>query len=295
VKRNWLAALAILLTAGAWGATFVIIKNVLAQIAPEPFIFYRFTIAGLFLLALAIPRRSVSRAVLRPAIALGILVFAGYWMQTRALMVISASRSAFLTGLYVVMVPFCDRVTYGTRVSLKAWSGSVLAAIGASVLIGGFDTRPSWGDLLTLGCAVCFAFHVVLSARYTLEHSATGLAAIQVLFVGVAAGVPSLFAPRPPATTQVVVVVLFTAIVTTALAFAALMWGQARVSATEAAVILSFEPVAASLTAILWQHEPVTLSFAIGALVILAAMIVSQLPDRPSATMRVDAANPGHE
>ena len=72
--------------------------------------------------------------------------------------------------------------------------------------------------------------------------------------------------------------ILFTAIVTTALAFVALMWGQSRVTATEAAVILAFEPMAASITSIIFQHEPVTLGFLAGASLILGAMVLSQLP-----------------
>jgi drug/metabolite transporter (DMT)-like permease len=276
LKRHHLAALALFVTAAAWGATFTLVKNILGRIAPEPFIFLRFTLAGVILMLVALPRHRVTRDVVRPGIILGFLVFAGYWMQTRGLLVISPSRSAFLTGLYVVMVPFCDALVYRVRVSLRAWTASVLAVIGTAAMIGGFDARPSFGDMLTVACAVLFAFHVVLSARFSARHSTTGLAAVQVLFVGLAAAPPSLFAPRPAATREIVIVILFTAIVTTALAFAALMWAQAHVSATEAAVILAFEPVAASLTSIIWDHEPMTTAFVIGALLILTAMIVSQ-------------------
>lgn len=291
MKRHHLAALALFLTAAAWGASFTLVKNVLNRIAPEPYIFYRFTLAGVILLVLAVSRRGVTRVLLRPAITLGALVFVGYWLQTRALMLISPSRSAFLTGLYVVMVPFCDAVVYRVRVSARAWAGSVLALIGTAALIGGFDARPSWGDALTAGCAVLFAFHVILTARYSTEHSATGLAAVQILFVGLAAAPFSLFAPRMPITREVVIVIVFTAVVTTALAFTALMWAQAHVSATEAAVILAFEPVAASLTSILWDREPITISFIAGAILILAAMIVSQT----SVTIPADGPNPRHQ
>jgi drug/metabolite transporter (DMT)-like permease len=291
LKRHHLGALALFLTAAAWGASFTLVKNVLNRIAPEPYIFYRFTLAGVILLVLALSRHGVTRVLLRPAITLGALVFVGYWLQTRALMLISPSRSAFLTGLYVVMVPFCDAVVYRVRVSSRAWIGSVLALIGTAALIGGFDARPSWGDALTAGCAVLFAFHVILTARYSTQHSATGLAAVQILFVGLAAAPFSLFAPRMPITREVVIVIVFTAVVTTALAFTALMWAQAHVSATEAAVILAFEPVAASLTSILWDHEPITLSFIAGAILILAAMIVSQT----SVTIPADGPNPRHQ
>ena len=195
---------------------------------------------------------------------------------------ISPSRSAFLTGLYVVLVPFCDRLLYRARIDGRAWIGSLLAVIGTTMLIGGVHARPSWGDALTFICAICFAVHVVLSAKYSAMTSALALAAVQVLVVGLAAAPPSLFAPRPRMTAQVTMVIVFTAVVTTALAFVALMWGQARVTATEAAVMLAFEPVSASLTSILLHREPLTLAFAAGGAIILAAMILSQLPESPN-------------
>ena len=295
MTRHWLAALALLITAAAWGATFTLIKNVLTSIAPEPFISFRFALAGVILLAIAASLRRLRGAQIRPGIILGFFVFAGYWLQTRGLLVISPSRSAFLTGLYVVLVPFCDKLLYGVRISTGAWAGSILAVIGTAALIGGFDAKPTWGDAFTLGCAVMFALHVVLSARYSTRHSAMGLAAIQVMFVGLAAAPLTLFSPRPVMTPSVIGVIVFTAVVTTALAFAALMWGQRHVSATEAAVILSFEPVAASITSIVWYDEPITLSFVVGSTLILAAMIASQLRVGRSVTMPNDGSHSGHE
>ena len=269
--RRIAAVVALLLVATAWGATFTLIKDVLSRIAPEPFIFWRFTVAGLVLVALAAFRRQLTRGVLVPGAILGTLVFIGYWAQTRGLLFISPSRSALLTGLYVVMVPFFGRAT------VRAWIASLLALIGTALLIGGFDSRPTFGDALTVFCAACFALHVVLSARYSTTQPALALAAVQVLVVGLAAAPVSLFAPHTPLTPPVIAVILFTALVTTALAFVALMWGQARVTATEAAIILSFEPVAAALTSIIFYGEPVTFGVVVGGGLILAGMVMSQL------------------
>jgi drug/metabolite transporter (DMT)-like permease len=204
------------------------------------------------------------------------LVFIGYWAQTRGLMFISPSRSALLTGLYVVMVPFADR----KRVTASAWIASILALCGTALLIGGFDARPTLGDALTVFGAACFALHIVLTAKYSTSQSSIALAAVQVLVVGLAAAPISLFAPRTPLTRPVVLVILFTAIVTTALAFVALMWGQSHVTATEGAIILAFEPVAAALTSILFYGEPVTFGVVVGGTLILAGMVGSQLPVR---------------
>lgn len=276
MRRHWLAVLALLVTASAWGATFVLVKSVIARIAPEPFIFWRFTIAGLILVIVAFARRRLTRAMLVPGMILGAFVFAGYWAQTRGLMTISPSRSAFLTGLYVVIVPFFERDS--GRKHVYKWIAAILAVIGTTLLIGHIRGGSiALGDWLTIGCAVIFALHVVYSSRWSTRETSTGLAAVQVLFVGLAAAPLALVSKPTQWTPSIVAAILFTAIVTTALAFAALMWGQARVSATEAAVILSFEPVAAAITSIVFYGEPLTAAFLVGALFILAAMVISQL------------------
>jgi drug/metabolite transporter (DMT)-like permease len=280
LKRHRLAVAALFLVATAWGASFTLVKNVLTHIAPEPFIFYRFTLAGVVLVAIATMRRQVRRAAIFPGALLGLLVFAGYWCQTRGLLAISPSRSAFLTSLYAVLVPFADRILFATPIPLRAWAASVLATFGTMLLIGGFHGTPSFADVLTLLCAGAFALHVVLAAKYSAVYSALGLAAVQVLVVGLAAAPASAFAPRPEMSAAIVAAIVLTALVTTALAFVALMWGQARVSATEAAVILAFEPVAAAATSIVFDREPLTVTFIIGGSLILGAMILAQLPQK---------------
>ena len=278
MKRR-LAALALFSTAAAWGATFALVKNVIRQMTPESFLFWRFLAAGIILLAVALARRSLSRAMLAPGIVLGLLIFGAYWTQTRGLMTISPSRSAFLTGLYVVLVPFLQG-----KVNANGWTAAVLALAGTVVMVGGgaFSFTAGVGalgsgEILTLACALFAAVHVVVAARTTTKETATGLAAIQVAFVAVATAPFAAMAPAIQWSPSLVVGVLFTAVVTTALAFAALMWGQAHVTATEAAVILSFEPVAAALTSVAFYGEPVTATFVGGAVLILAAMLLSQL------------------
>lgn len=273
MKKHHLAVLALLGTAAAWGSTFALVKSTIARMTPETFIFWRFTAAGLALAAFAAVRRKLDRVLLGPGIALGTLVFAGYWMQTHGLMTISPSRSAFLTGLYVVIVPFMQWKAAG-RPKATAWIAAILALAGTTVLIGKLDLRSGIGDALTIACAIVFALHVVLSARWSTRDNATALAAVQVLFVGLAAG-PFISAVAWDRT--LVLTILFTAIVTTALAFAALMWGQAHVTATEAAVILSFEPVVAAITSMAFYGEPMTATFLLGAALILTAMLLSQL------------------
>lgn len=273
MKRHHLAVLALLATAAAWGSTFALVKDTIRSMTPETFIFWRFTTAGLVLAAIAAMRRRLARPLLLPGIILGTLVFGGYWMQTHGLLTISPSRSAFLTGLYVVIVPFFQWKTAG-RPKATAWIAAILALLGTTILIGKVDLQTGIGDALTLACAIVFALHVVFSARWSTRENAIALAAVQVLFVGLAA---APFISNVAWNATLVATILFTAIVTTALAFAALMWGQAHVTATEAAVILSFEPVVAAITSMAFYGEPLTPAFLLGAVLILAAMLLSQL------------------
>lgn len=271
MKRGHLAVLALLATAAAWGATFTLVKSVIQTMAPETFIFWRFVAACAILLPLALMRRELTRELLRPGLLLGVLIFGAYWTQTRGLLTISPSRSAFLTGLYVVLVPF-----FQGKVTAKGWIAAVLAMAGTIALVGPLEGGVAIGDLLTIACAICSALHVITAARVTTHHTATGLAALQVLFVTAASAPLAMLAPAVTWTPGTMAAVLFTGIVTTALAFAALMWGQAHVTATQAAVILSFEPVAAAITSIAFYGEPITAAFVVGALLILTAMLLSQ-------------------
>src|SRR5262249_16571382 len=152
LKTHGLAVAALFLVASAWGATFTLVKSVLAHIAPEPFIVLRFVLAGAALMILAVGMRQLPRAAVVPGVILGLVLFGAYWCQTRGLLTISSSRSAFLPGLYVVFVPFADRVVYRARIPFAAWIGSALALLGTALLIGGFDARPGIGDALTIVC-----------------------------------------------------------------------------------------------------------------------------------------------
>lgn len=271
MKRH-LAALALLATAGAWGATFTLVKNVITKMSPEAFIFWRFLTAAAVLLAVALFRKKLSRALLVPGLILGLLVFGAYWTQTRGLLTISPSRSAFLTGLYVVIVPFLQG-----KVKRSGWIAAILALAGTAALVGRPEGLGAIGDALTLLCAIFCAVHVVYAARVTTNETATGLAAIQVAVVAFASAPFAAFGPAVAWNASIVSAIVFTAVVTTALAFAALMWAQAHVTATDAAVILSFEPVAAAITSIAFYGEPITGAFLLGAALILAAMLLSQL------------------
>lgn len=272
---HYIALSGLVLVATAWGGTFVMIKAVLAEITPEWFIFYRFLLAGMILLPFVL--KQLDRAALRMGTILGLLVFSGYWLQTTGLKFTTPSRSAFVTGAGIVLVPVFDRIIYRTRMPAAALAGVVMAFGGLFFLFGGLSGSLNSGDVLTIGCAIAFSIHIVLTSRYSELRGPMVLTAVQLLVTAVCAAPTLAFAPARPFTGFGIFAIVFSAVVTTALAFIILIWAQARVSATEAAIALSFEPVAAGITSVVFAGEQATAGSLLGGLLVVGGIIFSQL------------------
>lgn len=282
VAERLAAALALLFIATCWGATFVVVKSALAAITPEWLTFYRFSVAGAILLLITARSRDWRRHTVRNGLLLGALVFAGYWLQTRGLVYTTPSRSAFITGAGIVLVPFFDRWIYGTRVLITHIVGTIAAVAGLYLLVGGISGELNIGDILTALCAGAFALHIVFAARYSETSAPSSLAAIQVSAVAVLA-VPTLpFAPNMPLTRELAIVIIALALINTSLAIYMMMWAQARISAAEAAIILAFEPVAAAIASVAVGADPLSASLIAGGALVVAGIIVTQLRWRDS-------------
>jgi drug/metabolite transporter (DMT)-like permease len=278
------ADLALLAVTAIWGLTFPAIQRALAAVTPLSFITARFGLAALALL-IVFPRRAlrISRRGLAVAALLGLWLAAGTALQTTGLLYTTASKSAFITGLYVVLVP-----VFGILVSriIPRWTSAVavlLAASGLYLLTSPGVTAFNRGDLLTLGCAVAFALHIVTAARAAPRHDPVPLAFWQIVATAIlcAALMGAVERPRFPITPWTVFALLLTGVFATALAFAVQMWAQRRTSATHVAVIFTAEPVFAALFARLLQHDVLGAGGLLGAALILAGILLAQLPSRP--------------
>lgn len=277
MKSHFAALAALLFVASCWGVSFVVTKEALRTISPEAFMFYRFTLATIALLPLAWSGGRISSRAMRDGIVLGLLVFVGYWLQTRGLLYTTPARSSFLTGLGVVVVPLFEGAIFRTRISVAAMFGTIAAVAGTSVLFGPGGGSINRGDIMTIICAAGWSLHVVLAARYS-ERTAPGpLACMQVATVAFGAMPTMLGAPIHLPTGFALFAIIGLALINTALAFLLLMWGQARVTATEAAIVLAFEPVAAAIASVALGIDRLGSELVIGGGLIVAGMIVSQL------------------
>jgi drug/metabolite transporter (DMT)-like permease len=261
-----------------WGMSFVIIKGALADASPFPFIAARFILAGLLAFAV-MARGRMPRQTLLPSVWLGIVLFAGLAFQTCGLVFTTPSKSAFITGFSVIMVPLIS-LLQGHPMRAANASGAGLGLLGLYFLVlpsgAGAVNR---GDLLTLFGAVAFAFHIVLVGIYTRRYSFLHLAPGQILVVGIIAtmAIPLSSGSTLHWTGRLVFAIAATGIFATALAFGIQVWAQQYTPSAHAALIFALEPVFAALTSRVVTKEHLGGKVLLGSALILAGMVISEV------------------
>jgi drug/metabolite transporter (DMT)-like permease len=292
--RRWQADAALVVAAFFFGTTFVVVQDAVERIEPLAFLAVRFLIgaAALEIVARRRPARSRGAGELRDGAVAGVLLLAGYVFQTIGLQYTSAATSAFITYLLVVFVPFISFATTRQRPHPLTLAGVVLAVVGLVLLTGGADAGFGRGEVLTLGCALAFAAHLVFLGEVAPRHDPVRLTTVQLATVGVACLVPAAIQGGIELDGPALAAAAFTGVFATAVAFLAMVWAQRIVSPSRAAIILLLEPVFAALLSALID-EPLTAATVAGGGLILIAVLVAEVVAPTLAGRREAAANDG--
>ncbi|HWH69626.1 MAG TPA: DMT family transporter, partial [Candidatus Sulfotelmatobacter sp.] len=292
--RTWQADLLLLFVTALWGATFPVVKNATdlngGGVPTYWFLAARFTLAAVLLAVFF--WRKLAAAPLRTWAAgalVGSFLFAGYAFQTFGLALTSSAKAGFITGLCVVLVPVLAVLWLKRKPQPNAWLGVATATFGLALLSLNADLVPTYGDFLVFLCAISFALHIAAVSRYAGPHDPTALAVIQI---GVAAllswalhlfetgtlapGVPGVLWWSGPA--NVIVAWLICGVLATALAFWLQNVLQPYTTPTHTALIFAAEPVWGAIFSFLLLGETLTLRGYIGAGLILAGMLLAELP-----------------
>lgn len=282
IRRDARADLALAGAAFLFGSTFLVVQDAIEDDGAIPFLVARFAIGSLVLVPLAIRRGRPAPGFARAVVVLGALLSAGYVLQTLGLEDTTSSVSAFLTYLLVVLVPVLSAVVLRAPPSPIAVVGVALAVVGLLLLTAGAGGGGSLGaglgrgELLTLGCALAFAAHIVALAAHAPRFDVVQLNLGQFSVVALVLVVPGALAGGYDLSGRTLVAALYTGVVVSAVAFGLQVWGQRQVSATRTALVLLLEPVFAAALGYL-AGERLGWLGALGAGVILAAILVSEV------------------
>ncbi|EIW00649.1 DMT family transporter [Thermoanaerobacter siderophilus] len=273
----------LILVTMVWGSTFIIVKNAIQTLPVYNFLFMRFLLAFL-LLAIIFHKKlkNIDNKTLAAASIIGTMLFLGYAFQTMGLKYTTASKSGFITGFSVVLVPILEAVLLKRKPSKPAILGILLAFIGLILLTTNIDLSINIGDFLTLLCAFAFGMQIVLIAKYASTLDTYLLATIQIGVVAVLSGIVSLIFEKPfiPTSLDVWPAIIITGVFATAFAYVAQNTMQAYTTATHTALIFALEPVFAAIAAFLIAGEVMSFRAIIGGIFMFAGIVLSELPEK---------------
>ena len=268
-----LAPWALLAVAAAWGAAFVVMKPAIERQSVNSFLATRFVVAVVVMIALrpSVLQKFNKEMILKGSLA-GFFLGTGYIFQTLGLARTGAAITGFVTGLYVVLTPLIAAVFLKEKIKAFTWFCVVLATIGLALLsLRGWSVGI--GEALVFVSAIAFAAHIVTLSKWSLGFDAYALTIVQLSICALLTGVISIGQGyEKPTDSGVWGVVIFTAVIATAVAFIVQTWSQAHMSSTKVAVILTMEVVFAALFAVAFGGESLTLQVSIGGAMVLLAM-----------------------
>jgi len=293
----------ILATPVLWGASFPAAKIALRYLPPFPFMALTRTLGLLSILCLiplmrrTEPSRPLSiRQVVVPGLWLGALIFAGYTLQTEGLARTTATNAGFITGLYVVFVPLIAALAFRQRVPRAAWIAVLISVCGLGLLsIQSFSsTHLHSGDLLVLGGAVAWAGHVTtigrISARYPAWLLSTAQMAATAAFQWLAV-IGSGLHLDTVGTHGVWALLLVTGVVGSGLGYTLQIVAQQSLTSTRAVVILAGEALFSAFFAAIWIGERLSPHQWFGAVLVLGAMVFSELAARRGQRIQIEPAS----
>lgn len=258
-----------------WGAAFPLAKLALADATPMAFTSARFLLAAVLLIPVL---RDITPDEWRWGGLLGVLLAAGFATQTIGLDYTTASRSGFLTALYIPFTPIIVFLVFRTLPGLAAATGLLVAMTGMLLLTGPGEIGGGFnrGDLLTVVCAVAFAAHMVVTSSAARRGRPERLMAAQVVVGAVltTAATPLLEVPRLSPTPLLIGIVVYEAVLASLIAIRLQLAAQRVLSPTYSALVFTLEPVIASaMSFLLTGDRLVALQWAGGGLIVAGSLL----------------------
>ncbi|MBN1301591.1 MAG: DMT family transporter [Melioribacteraceae bacterium] len=280
-----------------WGATFVIVKESLADVSTMLFIGIRFTIAAVVLIPIVFRyRSSFNKQVVSAGFVIGLFLFLGFASQTIGLKHTTATKSGFLTGSAVVMVPILQTIMEKRKPTIGSITGVLIVFTGILFLSSGgnsilqifveLGSNFNIGDAFTLLCALFFALYIIYLDIFTKKYEYWNLIILQIYTTAVLAYLFSMILDgttiepvKISFTGYLIFGIIYTSIFATLITTILQTRYQKLITPTKASIIFSFEPVFAAIFAFFLLNEKITNLGFIGAVLIITGLIISEILD----------------
>lgn len=272
-----------------WGLSFVAQKLGVEHLTPFAFNGIRSLMGALFLLPFVLYKRkketleagSNIKSAIIVGVCCGLCLFFATNLQQVGIVYTTAGKSGFITAMYIVLVPIIG-IFLGKKIRFIMVISLALAVVGLFLLCIKEEAAINKGDMLVLFCAVMFAIHILIIDSVGGKFDPILLSCIQFALSGTLSIIFALTTEEfsIDGIALALPALLFTGVFSSGIAYTLQILGQKTVPATMASLLMSLESVFAVLGAVIIMHERMSLKEAIGCVVMFAAVIISQLPEK---------------
>ena len=292
-------SLPLLLTATIWGVAFVSQSVGMAYVGPFTFNAARSLIGAAVLvpcIALLkkiqkkeegpeeVHQKEDKRTLLRGGICCGVILAVASSFQQFGLLYTTVGKAGFITAMYIILVPLLG-IFAGKKVGLRIGISVVIAVAGLYLLCMTESLRLEAGDILVLLCAVVFSFHIMVIDHFSPLVDGVKMSCIQFLTCGILCGI-CMFLFEAPKLSMILAAwkpVLYAGVMSCGVAYTLQIVGQKGMNPTVASLIMSLESVISVLAGFVLLHEVLSRRELFGCVLMFAAIILAQLPERKRA------------
>ncbi|PSM52999.1 EamA/RhaT family transporter, type 5 [Campylobacter blaseri] len=291
MSKSLMSEIALIFVAISWGATFLPVQSAIESINVFSFLFFRFLVSTIlmYLISLKFGIKFTKNSILYGAL-LGLFLFGGFSFQTYALKYTLSSTVAFITGLYVILVPFIMFVFFKQHVKLTTIFGGIVALVGLYFLSGANSFDLNLGELLTIICAVSYALHISFTGVYVHKSNIYALVTTQFGTTALLSLIFAIFFSNNNLNTMAILggfeiwlniellyAIILTAVIATVFAFFVQTLAQQYTTAAKTVLIFTLEPVSAGVIGYLWANEILSKPQIFGAILILLGILICEV------------------
>ena len=276
------AASGLILVTIIWGAAFAVVKNSLDYVPPIYMMAFRFTIAGIVMSLVFIKKLlRIKKDELIHGVGIGVFLFLAYAFQTIGCNYTTAGKNAFLTTIYVILVPFLNWILIKRRPDIFSIIAALLSITGIGLLSLEGDFTMNKGDVLTLICGFCYALQIIFIAQWSQNDDPVLLAIIQIIVAALLSWITAPFIDGDMnwhvlASGNVILSMMYLGLLSTMVAFALQTICQKYLAPSLAALLMSFEAVFGALSGVIFLGEIIPPRGIVGCALMFFAVVLSE-------------------
>ena len=279
-KSTW-AYCGLFVVAILWGLAFVAVKSALDTVPPVYLIAIRFSIAAIAMMII-FPKqfKKMNRSNILHGIIVGVFLFLAYLSQTIGLQFTTAGKNAFLTALYIMIVPLVNWALTKKRPALRLFVAIVIALVGIGLISLDADFSINIGDLLTIVCGVLFALQIAFLDFYLEKDDVAVMTTMELLVTGVLGWICAPFIDGgfsfSAISTEAIWSLLYLGFISSLLCNFLQTLCQKYTKPGNAALIMSCESLFGALGSVIFLHEVMSGKTLLGCALMMGAIVIAQ-------------------